>query len=186
MKRLSIFIFLSVLFSYVKAQDSTSVKFKIPYNENTKSIEFSKIVKEKGSKRELFNRCVYWLYDYYKDPVRVSRVRDLNSGKIAGQHYFYIYKQDSITNKKEKFAKIIYSFTIKFKDNKYMWQINKLESVSKSKIDLDEWMKVYDPKYKKEWEYYLGQIIDFVNGWSAGLEKKMSEVPSAKKNNDDW
>ncbi len=48
------------------AQNSTS---KYPVNPETGQIEFQEVVDERGSKEELFNRSIYWLNDYYKDPI---------------------------------------------------------------------------------------------------------------------
>ena len=63
--KISISILL-ILFGFaLTAQNSTS---KYPVNPETGQIEFQEVVDENGTQEDLFNRSIYWLNDYYKDP----------------------------------------------------------------------------------------------------------------------
>ncbi len=155
----------------------------IPVDEETQLIKFQNVVEEKGEQNDLFNRVVYWLNDYYKDPVRVTSVRDVPSGKIIGHHRFRIYywDKDSI---KHTGGMINYTFTIEVKDNRYRYTINELVLKSQTNIPVEKWLDKNDPAYDPRWDSYLKQIADYVNNWSASLEEKMK--PEPEKVEDDW
>jgi hypothetical protein len=187
MKRLVFLIFLMSLYLPNFAQNTTIDPDKY-INKKTKQIEFSEVVSSAGSKVELFRRCVYWLNDYYKDPTRITQVRDIHTGKIIGRHVIRIYKEKNNTLTNERVAKIYYTFTISFKDGKYKWQIDKLELVSKIPMRLYSWFDINNPDYKPEWEGYLDQLLNFVDQWSGSLKKKMSDTgeKKEKEGKDDW
>jgi hypothetical protein len=184
MKRVLFFVVSIVVLVPLFAQESNN-KIAIPIDETTNEIVFSEVVHVNGTKAELFKRCVYWLNDYYKDPTRVTLVRDANTGKIVGRHVFPIYKVDSTTKEKQRIAKIYYTFTVRFKDDRYKWQIDKLELVSKDRTKINQWLDTGDPRYNKEWKGYLTQITDFVDNWSKSLKEKM-QPEVAGKEEDDW
>jgi hypothetical protein len=181
--------FLSVLFLVLLtglfAQD-TLPDPDIPMNEKTKTIEFSKVVHEPGTKDELFKRCVYWLNSYYKSPTRVTQIRDVPTGKILGKHYFHLYTYDTVEHVNKKTAKVNYTFTIMFKDNRYKWQIDEMEVISTEKVPIEAMLNKNDPLYKKKWKSYLIQIADFVKNWSDNLEEKMKPEEVKQEKDDDW
>jgi len=183
MKRLLIVIFSVFYFTQFFAQ-TTTIDPKKYINEKTGEIEFKEVIEVKGTQDELYNRCVYWLNDFYKDPTRITQVRDRKTGKIVGRHYFRIYKTNKQTNEKERFAKVYYTFTIRFKDGKYKWQLDKLELVSKTPQKLYDWFNTNNPEYKEEWRDYLQQILVFVDKWSSSLKQKM--MPQAADKEEDW
>ena len=158
-------------------------KLEIPVDDDTKMIRFREVIDEPGTKEELFNRCVYWLNNFYKDPTRVTTIRDIATGKIAGRHQFRIYQylEDSI---KKPAGMIRYTFTIEMKDNKYRYTINELILKSRTNIPVEKWLNKDDPAYNPLWDSYLQQIADYVNNWSETLKEKMKPEPEKKK--DDW
>ena len=158
----------------------------IPFDKETQTIKFSRVVQTKGTKDDLFKRCVYWLNGFYKEPTRVTLIRDVPTGKIVGRHTIPIYQYDSTRQKKERIAKVYYTFTIKFKDGKYKWQIDQLEVYSRLKSTITDWVNKNDPKYQTEYKYYLQQIVDFIDYWSKDLEEKMKPEKPATKEDDDW
>lgn len=170
-------------FSLIFAQNDT-IDPDNYINKKTKEIEFGEVVSVKGTQDELYRRCVYWLNSFYKDPTRVTQVRDYNTGKIVGRHMFRIYKTNKYTNEKERYAKVYYTFTIRFKDGKYKWQLDKLELVSKSPERLYNWFNTKNPDYKPEWKDYLMQILNFVDKWSSSLNEKM--MPEASDEEEKW
>lgn len=157
-------------------------KLEIPLDSTSGVIIFRDVVEEEGTKNELFNRCVYWLNDFYKDPVRVTTIRDLPSGKIAGRHQFRIYYQEDGVKKAGGMVK--YKFTIEFKENKYRYTINELLLKSKTNVPVEKWLNKDDPGYDPRWDGYLQQIAEYVKNWSESLKKKMK--PGPEKAKDDW
>ncbi len=167
--------------STVYAQEQKAV---LPIDAETQKIKFQEVVHEKGTQQELFNRCVYWLYKYYKDPDRVTSVRDPHTGKIVGQHRFrvYYYDKDSI---KHIGGTIDYTFTIEFKNGRYRYTINDLLLKTASKYPIENWLDKSSPNYNPRWDSYLKQIADFVNGWADNLKEHMKPEPP-KKSDDNW
>jgi hypothetical protein len=175
---LTLLFFLSVL--YLSAQSSRPV---IPIDEETQKIKFKEVVDEEGTKDELFNRCVYWLNSFYKDPTRVTTIRDLPSGRIGGRHQFriYYYDEDSV---KVRAGLVRYNFTIQFKDNRYRYIIDDLVLKSTTNLPIEKWLDEDDPAYDPRWDYYLQQVADYVNNWTSSLKEKMK--PEKEKVEDDW
>ncbi len=180
MKNLIIIVFLFLSF-----QVSAQVKedLFIPIDTETNKIKFQGVVKEEGDKYELFKRSIYWLNSTYKDPVRVTSVRDKETGKIVGRHRFRIYywDKDSI---KHIGGMINYTFTVEMKDSRYRYTIDEIILKSASSIPVEKWLDKDDPAYDPRWDEYLRQIADFVNNWSSTLEEKMKPEPEKVK--DDW
>ena len=108
MKKLITLIISLVISFFLFSQEKV---LELPVDEDTQKITFREVVDEQGTKDQLFNRCVYWLNHYYKDPTRVTTIRDVPSGKIVGQHQFRIYyfEDDSI---KRPAGMVKYTFVI--------------------------------------------------------------------------
>lgn len=175
-------ILLMVIFSglSVGAQEMKPI---IPIDTETNKIKFREVIDEPGTKNELFNRSIYWLNDTYKDPVRVTSIRDVETGKIEGKHRFRIYywDEDSI---KHIGGMINYKFVINLKQDKYRYTITELILKSQTNLPVEKWLDRSDPAYNKQWDSYLEQIVDFVNTWSENLKQKMHPEPEKVK--DDW
>ncbi len=185
MKR-SVFILLALLLGYgIHAQD-TLPEPSIPFDAETQTVAFSKVVHVQGTKNELFNRCVYWLNNYYKSPTRVTQIRDLPTGKILGKHFFPLYTFDTVNKVNKKTAKVNYTFTVVFKDGRYKWEINELEVIAGRKVPIAEMLNKSDTMYRKKWRSYLIQINDFIKSWSSNLESKMQPEKAKKEEDDDW
>ena len=162
------------------AQDMKPI---VPIDTETNKIKFQEVVDEPGTKEELFKKCIYWLNDYYKDPVRVTSIRDAATGKIEGHHRFRIYywDEDSI---KHTGGMIKYTFVIQFKQDKYRYIINELLLTSKTNLPIEKWLDKSDPAYNKQWDEYLKQIAAYVEDWSNSLKEHM--LPEPEKVKDDW
>jgi len=155
----------------------------IPVDTETNRVKFQGVVEEEGDKYELFKRSIYWLNGFYKDPVRVTSVRDKETGKIVGRHRFRIYywDKDSI---KHIGGMINYTFTVEMKDDRYRYTIDEIILKSTTNIPVEKWLDKSDPAYDPRWDAYLVQIADFVNNWSNTLEEKMK--PEPEKVEDEW
>lgn len=178
MKPILILITLS-LSIYLSAQTE---KLEIPVETETGLIKFKDVIDEEGTQDELFNRCVYWLNSFYKDPTRVTTIRDVPSGKIVGRHQFRIYYDKE--GVKTAAGMVKYTFTIQFKDNKYRYIIDKLVLKSQTNLAVEKWLNEDDPAYDPRWEGYLQQIAEYVQNWSGSLREKMK--PGPDKLEDDW
>ncbi len=167
--------------SNLTAQDYPELH--IPIDEETKLVKFQEVVDDKGDKYELFKRSIYWLNDTYKDPVRVTSVRDKETGKIVGRHRFRIYYWDN-DNIKHVAGMINYTFTLEMKDDRYRYIIDEIVLKSATNIPVEKWLDKDDPAYDPRWEGYLVQIRDFVRSWSENLKERMK--PEPEKVEDDW
>jgi hypothetical protein len=130
----------------------------------------------------LFNRCVYWLNDFYKDPTRITTIRDVATGKIVGNHQFRIYYEEE--GIKKPAGMVRYNFTIEFKDNKYRYTIDEILLKSSTNLPVEKWLNKDDPAYDPRWDNYLQQIARYVKDWSVSLKEKMQ--PEPEKPEDDW
>ncbi len=155
----------------------------VPVDEETGKIRFREVVDETGTKNELFNRCIYWLNGFYKNPTRVTTIRDVNTGKIEGRHNIrlYYYTDDSV---KTQAGTVDYVFVIELKDNKYRYTITDLKLRSTTRMPVERWLDKNEPAYDPRWDDYLQQIADFFHDWSESLKEKMK--PEVKKSEDDW
>lgn len=161
------------------AQDNDTL---VPVDPDDKKIRFREVVDENGAKDELFKRCVYWLNGFYKDPTRITTIRDKPTGKIAGRHQFRIYY--NADNAKNVAGMIKYTFTIELKDDKYRYTVDNFVLRSSTNMPVEKWLNKDDPAYDQRWEEYLKQIAEYVNGWSSSLKQKMK--PENEKKADDW
>lgn len=158
-------------------------KLELPIDEETGFIKFSDVVDEEGTKDELFKRCVYWLNDFYKDPTRITTIRDVATGKIVGRHQFrvYYYEEDSL---KQIGGMVKYTFVIEFKEDRYRYTIDELLLKSRTNMPVEKWLDKDDPAYDPRWDGYLQQIAMYVEEWSSSLKEKMK--PEKEITKDEW
>lgn len=181
MKKIFFVLPMLLLFAVVpqlQAQHKT-----IPFDTETRKIKFQQVIEEEASKEELFNRCIYWLNDYYKDPVRVTIVRDAPSGKIMGKHTIRLKYSDK-DGVEHDGPTVIYEFTIEIRDNKYRYTITELLMKTASRFEIEKWLDKEDPAYDPRWEVYLDQVAEYVEQWSVFLIEKMK--PEPKPQEDIW
>ncbi len=162
------------------AQEDQTV---VPVDPETGIIKFQEVVDEPGTQEKLFNRCIYWLNDYYANPTRVTTIRDFNTGRIEGKHNFRIYHftEDSV---KTLAGTVDYVFDIEFKKDKYRYTITNLKLRSKTRLPVEKWLNKNDPEYNEQWDNYLQQMAIFFEEWSSNLKTRMK--PEVEKTDDDW
>ena len=156
---------------------------EIPFDNDEKKIKFQEVINETGTQKELFNRCVYWLNGYYKDPVRVTIVRDEPTGKIMGKHSIRLKNidKDSVVTEGPT---VSYEFTIEVRDERYRYTITELLLKSASRFEIERWLDKNDPLYNTQYTAYLDQIAVFVDEWAVVLKEKMKPEPTKKA--DSW
>ncbi|MDA3944146.1 MAG: DUF4468 domain-containing protein [Bacteroidetes bacterium] len=174
MKKL-LFSVLSLLFILLHSPITAQIK-TIPFDAEAKKIKFQQVIEEEGTQKELFHRCIFWLNDYYKDPVRVTIVRDAPSGKIMGKHTIRLKYTDDDGIEKTG-PTVIYEFTIEMRDNRYRYTITELLLKTASRFEIERWLDKDDPAYDPRWADYLDQIAEYVDQWSAFLIEKMKPEP---------
>ncbi len=174
---------LTLLFLLFLTKGSFAQVENLPVDSESGKIKFQEVVDEPGTKEELFNRTINWLNNYYKDPVRVTSVRDIATGKIIGKHTIKIIQEDAEGIKKDV-ALVFYEFTIEVRDGRYRYTISDLLLKSASRFEIERWMNQEDPTYDPQWDSYLLQIADYAAKWSQNLKEKMK--PGPEKKDDVW
>jgi hypothetical protein len=167
-----IFTFLLIAIALtISAQ--TEEEINIPVDEKTGLVTYREVVDEKGDKDELFNRCIYWLNEFYANPVSVTKKRDFESGVIKGEHQFRIYYIDAEGYKKDA-GMLMYDFTIEFKQDRYRYTVTDFLLRKASRYPIEKWLDKNNPEYNENWGYYLEQIDKFVREqWVPSLKEKM-------------
>ena len=174
---------LVILFIFNNVFCQEDIKSNFPIDIETQLITYQEVVKEEGTKDELFNRCINWLNNFYNNPVSVTKVRDNKTGKIKGNHRFRIYYFDKDGNKLDG-GMVLYSFVIELKDGRYRYTITDFVLKKTSRYSVEKWFDKSDPAYNPQWNKYLEQIADFVAGWTENLKMKMKPAP--KKVEEEW
>jgi len=148
----------------------------------TGKIKFQAVIEEEGTQEQLFNRCIYFLNDFYKDPVRVTTIRDFTSGKIEGNYRFRIYTTEK--GVKVDAGLINYDFIIEMKENRYRYTVTDMYLKSTTNRPIERWLDKDDPAYDPRMDDYLQQIVDYFDDWSNKLKEKMK--PEIEKKKDEW
>lgn len=163
----------------INAQDSTFSYQIVP---ETGDLIFQAVGEQPGSQEELFNRCIYFINDFYKDPVRVTTIRDIQTGKIEGNYRFRIYYMEK--DVKIDAGLINYSFVLEMKENKYRYTVSDIYLKSTTNRPIERWLDKEDPAYDPRWEEYIQQIVAYFYDWSSKLNEKMK--PEKEKKKDEW
>lgn len=148
----------------------------------TGEIKLQDAFDETGTKEELFNRCIYFLNDFYKEPVRVTTIRDIKTGKVEGNYRFKIYTTEE--DVKVSAGYVNYHFIIEMKENKYRYTITDIYLKAITNLPAERWLDKNDPAYDPQMEDYLQQIVDYFDDWSSKLKEKMK--PEVENPEDDW
>lgn len=173
MKSLKLLLLFFLFISYVANAQEEQSGLIMPVDEETGKITYKEVVEQEGEKSELFNRCIYWLNDFYANPVAVTKVRDPESGLIKGEHQFRLYHKDEDGVKKET-GMMQYKFKIEFKEDRYRYVVNDFVMKRISRYDAEKWLDKSNPEYNIQWDDYLKQINTFVTEkWIPSLKEKM-------------
>jgi len=162
-----------IVAGYSFGQTEEEVTGNIPVDENTKLVTYQDVIDEKGDQNELFNRCIYWLNEFYANPVAVTKKRDFESGLIKGQHQFRVYYTDDEGYKKDA-GMVMYDFKIEFKQDRYRYTVDNFILRKASRYPVEQWLDKNDPNYNQNWAGYLSQIDNFMRTeWIPTLLEKM-------------
>ena len=183
MKRLPVILIALSLFTVTSRSQDTD-PLDVPIDPNSRLITYQEVVPESGTKDELFNRAVYWLNEFYKSPVEITKVRDQASGIIKGQHQFRVYYNDEQGNKLDG-GMVLYNFKIELKENRYRYTVDNFTLRQVSRFPVERWLNKADPEYSDRWEGFLQQVDAFVKEeFAPTLKAKMK--PEVKVKEAEW
>lgn len=157
---------------------------KVPVDPDTGKITYKKVVEVEGTQQKLFNRCIMWINTEYKDPTRVTSIRDNVSGKIKGKHQFRIYYSDDDGIKRDG-GLVMYDFVIELKDNRYRYTLTDFVLKKASRYPAETWLDTSAADYSPQMEKNLEQIDEFAKGWIERLNEGM-QPPKPVKDDSDW
>lgn len=177
------FLILVLTFSFnCMAQKNEAIEApSFPLNDDNTLITYKKVVDEKGTKDELYERGLAWFKKFYKNPTDVIREKDKENYKIKGIARFEtsVQEKDLKTIKKT----IEYTITLEFKDGRYRYTISNFNIKSLSYFPLERWLNKKDAQYSTGNNPYLVQVDDYVIKLLDSLEKEMQEK---EKKSDNW
>lgn len=182
MKQFALILGIFILFSLdARSQEKD---LNIPVDETTGLITYREVVEVEGSKDDLFNRSIYWLNEFYTNPVAVTKVRDQATGVIKGQHQFRVYYTDENGYKKDA-GHVMYDFMVEFKEGRYRYTVTDFLLRKASRYPVEQWLNKSDPLYNERWDEYLRQIDSYMRDqWIASLKNKM--LPEEVVEEEEW
>jgi|AntAceMinimDraft_17_1070374.scaffolds.fasta_scaffold02813_8 hypothetical protein len=163
------------------AQPTTSAP-KMPIDKDTKLITYKEVVKEQGSKDELYTRAIEWLNSFYKNPLDVTKVRDKENGKIQGLARMRLYITDKDGDQLPA-GIVSYKINLELKDARYRYTITDFNVKKQSKFPLERWMDKKDNEYTTKCDSFIEQVDKYTKNLIINLKKSMKPVVKKK---DEW
>lgn len=155
----------------------------VPVDEDTKLITYKDVVNQEGDVQKLYNTAIAWVNATFPNPTEVTRIRDLENGKLEIRHRFKVFDTDDKTGVKTDAYTINYTLKLDFKPNKYRYTITDLGVAASSKYPLEKWLDKTNPNYNPANENYLKQVDATINNLINSLKRGM--VPKVIKS-DEW
>ncbi len=182
MKLKILFIFLLLpAFLSLRAQVNDTIS-GMPVDENTGLITYQNVVEEDGSKKELFYRAIDWVNNYYANPVAVTKIRDIETGRVECRHQFRItYKKEGVDLPA---GLILYTCIVELKNGRYRYTVTDYVLKQASRFPVENWLNKSDPAYNEQWDDYLRQVDEFTKNLIANLKEKMHPAPEVVE--DEW
>jgi hypothetical protein len=181
MKKFS-FALTAILLLFVLVRTGFSQTTIVPVDEDTKLITYKDVVAQEGDIPKLYNTAIAWVNANYDNPTEVTRVRDVEDGKIEIRHRFKIYNTDKNGVKSD--ANIInYTLKLEFKPGRYRYTFTDFTVAAISKYPVERWLDKKNPQYTPACDDYLAQINTTVNDLIKSLKKGM--IPKVIKK-DEW
>ena len=182
-----VLIFL-LTFSVASAQKNQQPAFVVPamtINEETKLVTYSGVIEENAVKDELYKRALKFFNTNYKNPVDVIKKQDEAIGEIEGIARFTIYNPSDKDGVRPQAGLVSYTINLKMKDNRYKYEITKINWKQASYYGIEKWMDKSSPNYKAIYDYYLVQTDEQMKELTEKLAKAMKQ-PSVQQKNDEW
>jgi hypothetical protein len=154
----------------------------VPVDEDTKLISYKEVVTQEGDITKLYNTAISWVNANYENPTEVTRVRDIENGKLDIRHRFKVFNTDKKGVRSDAYI-INYNLKLEFKPGRYRYTFTDFSVAAVSKYPLERWLDKKDPLYTPACDIYLAQVDSIVNTKIESLKEGM--VPKVIKK-DDW
>jgi hypothetical protein len=181
MKKIS-FVLTSFLLMFCLVRTGFAQLAIVPVDEDTKLITYKDVVTQEGDVPKLYNTAIAWVNANYENPTEVTRVRDIENGKLDIRHRFKVYNTDKKGVRTDAFI-INYNLKLEFKPGRYRYTFTDFSVAAVSKYPLERWLDKKDPLYTLACDDYLAQVDSIVNTKIESLKEGM--VPKVIKK-DDW
>ncbi|MCF8228023.1 MAG: DUF4468 domain-containing protein [Bacteroidales bacterium] len=178
-KYLIFFVLITTLSLQAQVNDTI---MGMPVDDQTGLITYQNVVEEEGSKKELFYRAIDWVNNFYANPVAVTKIRDVETGRVECRHQFRItYKKEGVDLPA---GMVLYTAIVELKDGRYRYTITDYVLKKATRYPVENWLNKDDPAYNEQWHVYLGQIDAFTRDLIANLKEKMQPEPEVEE--DEW
>ncbi|OYT15033.1 MAG: hypothetical protein B7C24_15160 [Bacteroidetes bacterium 4572_77] len=179
--RKNLFVFLALIipfFTIAQTTNSSSTP-DIPLDEEGQ-IRYIEVVKEPGTQKELFKRCVKWINSQYKNPAVVTPTRDMVNGKIVIRHNFRI--QNTLeSGTKVNAGDVMYNMTIRFKEGRYRVEMTDFVVKKTSKFPCERWLdqndSAFNPGYAAQLNVFAFELLESL---------KQGIKPEKQYKEEDW
>ena len=146
-------------------------------------VVYSEVVDQKGTKSELYKKCLGWYNSFYKNPTGVLR-ENIVDQKITGKAKFNLYLEDAKSGAKSRAGLMAYSIEISIKEGKYKYDITKINKKGQSYYGIEKLISTNEKEYKYAYATYLIQTDEYMKDLVAKLKKAMSA--SSETKTEDW
>lgn len=164
------------------AQEVARAGAMLPIDEESKRINFEKIVDVEDTKKDdLFDRAVAWIESYYKNPADVVREKNRDLGKITCKARFKIFNRADKDGLATDAGVVQYTLIILFKDGKYKYQLTDYNWKQLSYYPAERWMDTSSSTYNDAYAHYLDQVDEYTAKTTGELEVSMAEKKKEKK-----
>ncbi len=158
----------------------------LPLDKETGLAKWEGVVEETGvAKDELYDRAVAWINVFFKNPVGVMKKQDKAGGEIEGKARFALKEKDKKGNVVAGGGIVEFTFTLKFKEGKYRFEIMRVHWIQASYYDVSRWSDKTQTHYNEaQYNFYLEQTIEYMENLIEDLGDGMKKSTAQK--NSDW
>lgn len=182
---------LKLLIALIFIAPSLSISQNLPIDPETKLVSYNGIVDVAGAnQKELYKRAMKWFRTNYKNPADVIKEQDSTTTyTISGIHRFKITKDVPGKKKDDPVIKndaglVSYSIKVSAKDNKFRYEITKINWKQQSYYPIEKWMDKTSGYYDPAFESYLQQTDTYMKELVSSLTTAMRTGDKAKSQ--DW
>jgi hypothetical protein len=158
---------------------------ELPLDE-TGQAKWEAVVEVPGvGKDALYDRAIEWIHKHYKNPSGVLKKQDKAGGEIEGKARFALKEKDAKGKETVGAAIVEYTFTLKFKDGRFKYEIYRVHWLQASYYDVSRWSDVKQNNFNEaRFRYYLEQTLGYMDDWDEKISNALKTDPAIKK--DDW
>jgi hypothetical protein len=162
----------------------------IPVDKDTKLITYTEVVPVNNvPKDSLYNRASGWFQTYFKNPGEVIKQQNPEEGTITGVHRFKLSKEVESTKKEKGTVKndagfVSYTVSIMCKDNKFKYELTKINWKQQSYFPIEKWMDRSSKSFTPDYDNFLAQTDEYMKKLAKDIKEGMTQ--EAKKKKADW